>query len=209
MKTLLFDLPPGKIIVALLVCMICATVTGLAQQRENFLKKKKGKKEDFAEQIDFEGMVKLYLTKEWPSMEKLEGIYSVSAIVTKRGGFLSNPNKEKVVARKDNYAKVVIIKDTENSKRDYMEVSLDSRQPGRYPVVGEFTTLADGEAFVYKHYEPETQGISFSFVLSEFDLLDGILTKVVKRKTITYKLSYLKVYPKKEDVSVRQLSNNR
>ncbi|MCB0490709.1 MAG: hypothetical protein KDC99_19710, partial [Cyclobacteriaceae bacterium] len=77
-------------------------------------KSKKEKASPFAEQIDFEGMVKRYLMKDSQPMERLEGIYSVSAIISKRGGFLANPNREKVIARKDNYAKVVIIKDSEH-----------------------------------------------------------------------------------------------
>ncbi len=170
---------------------------------------KKKKESAFTEHIDFEGMVKRYLSKATQPMEPLEGIYSVSAIISKRGGFLANPNREKVVARKDNYAKVVIIKDAENPNREYVEVSLASKSPGKYPVVGEFSSLSEGRAFVYKHYEPKEPVISYSFVLSEFDILDGVLTKVIGRRTVTYKLSYLKIYPKKEEVSLRKLSNNK
>lgn len=174
-------------------------------------KGKYGKKQKslFAEHVDFEGMVKRYLMKETQPMEPLEGIYSVSAIISKRGGFLSNPNREKIIARKDNYAKVVIMKDSEHANREYLEVSLASKVPGKYPVVGEFSSLSEGKAFVYKHYEPKKTNVSYSFVLSEFDILDGVLTEVVRRKTITYKLSYLKIYPKKEDIPIRRLTNNK
>ena len=154
-------------------------------------------------------MVKRYLTKDTQPMEVLEGIYSVSAIISRRGGFLANPNREKIVDRKDNYAKVVIMKDTEHTNREYLEISLASKVPGKYPVVGEFSSISEGNVFVYKHYEPKEPVISYSFVLSEFDILDGILTKVVKRKIITYKLSYLKIYPKKTDTALRKLSNNK
>jgi len=182
----------------------------LGQETRNVASKagfRKKQKSLFSEHIDFEGMVKRYLIKEAP-MEPLEGIYSVSAIISKRGGFLTNPNREKIIARKDNYAKVVIMKDSENPHREYLEISLASKIPGKYPVVGEFSSLSEGRAFVYKHYEPKQPITSYSFVLSEFDILDGILTEVVRRKTITYKLSYLKIYPKKEDISLRGLSNN-
>lgn len=179
---------------------------------QNEVRKSKFKKKSkslFTEHIDFEGMAKRYLMKQTQPMEPLEGIYSVSAIITKRGGFLANPNREKVIARKDNYAKVVIMQDSEHANREYLEISLASKVPGEYPVVGEFNSLAEGKAFVYKHYEPKEPIISFSFVLSEFDILDGVLTKVVRRKTITYKLSYLKIYPKKEEMPIRKLSNNK
>ncbi len=171
--------------------------------------KKKKNQSPFAEHVDFEGMAKRYLVKQTEPMEPLEGIYSVSAIISKRGGFLANPNRDKVIVRKDNYAKVVIMKDSEDPKREYLEVSLASKSPGKYPVVGEFSSLAEGKAFVYKHYEPKKPVISYSFVLSEFDILDGVLTEIVRRKTITYKLSYLKIYPKKEEIPLRRLSNNK
>lgn len=193
---------------ACIVTLSCACATH-AQLINASSKKKKQKQPLFAENIDFEGMVKRYLNKDYEPMVRLEGIYSVSAIITRRGGFLANPNREKVIVRKDNYAKVVIIKDTEHPNREYLEVSLASKTPGKYPVVGEFTSLSEGEAFVYKHYEPKTTGISYSFVMSEFDILDGVLTEIVRRKTITYKLSYLKVYPKKDDIQLRKLSDNR
>ncbi|MFZ1809038.1 MAG: hypothetical protein WAU36_17530 [Cyclobacteriaceae bacterium] len=184
----------------------------LAQESNSTVSKGRfGKKQKslFTEHVDFEGMVKRYLMKETQPMEPLEGIYSVSAIISKRGGFLANPNREKIIARKDNYAKVVIMKDSEHDNREYLEVSLASKVPGKYPVVGEFSSLSEGRAFVYKHYEPKQPTISYSFVLSEFDILDGVLTKVVRRKTITYKLSYLKIYPKKDEMSLRRISNNK
>lgn len=194
-----------------LIALLVSPLLGLGQilgSRDSKFKKK-SEKSAFAEHVDFEGMVKRYLTKETEPMEVLEGIYSVSAIISRRGGFLANPNREKIVARKDNYAKVVIMKDSEHPNREYIEVSLASKVPGKYPVVGEFNSISEGNVFVYKHFEPKEPVISYSFVLSEFDILDGILTKVVRRKTITYKLSYLKIYPKKEDMALRKLSNNR
>lgn len=191
--------------------ILCFPFVAFTQNVTGPLIKGKDKKQKslFEEHIDFEGMVKRYLMKETQPMEPLEGIYSVSAIISKRGGFLSNPNREKIIARKDNYAKVVIMKDSEHPNREYLEVSLASKVPGKYPVVGEFSSLAEGKAFVYKHYEPKQPNISYSFVLSEFDILDGILTEVVRRKTITYKLSYLKIYPKKEEIPLRRLTNNK
>lgn len=181
----------------------------VVEQPSHLFSRKKKKQSPFAEHVDFEGMVKRYLTKESQPKDPLEGMYSVSAIITKRGGFLSNPNKEKVIARKDNYAKVVIIRDTERPHREYLEVSLASKIPGMYPVVGEFSSLSEGEAFVYKHYEPKESAVSYSFVLSEADILDGLLTSTIRRKTITYKLSYLKIYPKKDEIDMRRLTNNR
>ena len=198
-----------SLLYSLAITMLVST-SASAQFASMGLQNKKKQKSPFEEHIDFEGMAKRYLMKETPKMERLEGIYSVSAIITKRGGFLSSPNREKVMLRKDNYAKVVILKDTENKDREYIEISLDSKLPDNYPVVGEFTSLSEGEAFVYKHYEPKSdEKVSYSFVSSEFGILDGILVKTVKRKTVTYKLSYLKIYPKGGELLTRELLNNR
>lgn len=198
-----------KILIPFVILMAMLPSLAFSQRGAGKSTFKKKSKSLFTEHIDFEGMAKRYLIKQTQPMEPLEGIYSVSAIISKRGGFLANPNREKIIARKDNYAKVVIMRDSEHPNREYLEISLASKAPGEYPVVGEFNSLAEGQAFVYKHYEPKEPIISYSFVLSEFDILDGVLTKVVRRKTITYKLSYLKIYPKKDEMPIRKLSNNK
>lgn len=192
----------------LLLLSVPCLLQGQPMDRVGRGKHKKKQKSSFSEHIDFEGMAKRYLMKAQP-MEPLEGIYTVSAIISKRGGFLSNPNREKIIARKDNYAKVVIMKDSENPHREYLEISLASKVPGEYPVVGEFSSLSDGMAFVYKHYEPKQPMVSYSFVMTDYDILDGVLTEVARRKTITYKLSYLKIYPKKSDIALQKTFNNK
>ena len=73
------------------------------------------------EEINFEGLIKRYLQKEGQP-EVVEGIYSVSCTIIKRGkGFLSSVVKDKAINRKDNYAKVAILKDWQNSNRDLMK----------------------------------------------------------------------------------------
>lgn len=188
---------------AILIVLMCLPAWCFAQSISGriFEKRKKDKASPFAEQIDFEGMVKRYLGNNAPKQMGIEGIYSVSAIVTKRGGFLASPAREKVVARKDNYAKVVILKDWPDSKREYFEISLASKDPGKYPIVGEFNTLAEGEGFVYRHYEPETEGLNFTVVTTGSDILDGVRVYLQGRKTITTKLSYLKLYPLEGDMT--------
>jgi hypothetical protein len=177
--------------------LVLTTVNSVAEAQV-FGKKKK--QPDFAEQIDFEGMVIRYLGKDIPQRDGIEGIYSVSCIVTKRGGFLASPHREKVVARQDNYSKVVILKDWPGARREYFEISLGSEDPGKYPIVGEFNSLAEGAGLVYKHYEPGTDGINFTMVVTNSDIIDGVHVETIRRKTVTTKLSYLKLYPKKEDL---------
>ena len=68
------------------------------------------------EQIDFHALVKRYLNKEESSVGEIEGIYSVSMLVNKKGkGILSSTEKEKISERKENYMQVAILKDTDSA----------------------------------------------------------------------------------------------
>ena len=68
------------------------------------------------EQIDFQDLVKRYMNKEQSSVGEIEGIYSVSVVVNKKGkGILSSTEKEKISERKENYMQVAILKDTDSA----------------------------------------------------------------------------------------------
>ena len=74
------------------------------------------------EQIDFNEIVKRYFGKDKTSIGTIEGIYSVSSLITKKGkGVLSSTEKEKIVERKENYSEVAIIRDKANAGREYLE----------------------------------------------------------------------------------------
>ena len=67
------------------------------------------------EQIDFHDLVIRYMNKEQTSVSEIEGIYSVSMVVNKKGkAILSSTEKEKISERK-NYMQVVILKDTDSA----------------------------------------------------------------------------------------------
>lgn len=174
---------------------ICSTA--FAQYKSS----KKGKmRQGHYEQIDFEGLMNRYLSKSSTSSETIEGIYAVSCVITKRAkGFLSGNEKEKTVERKDNYARVAIIKDVPASGKEYIEISLDERFSVTYPIVGEFNSLSEGDGFIYKHTEPDGKSVSFTFANKQDDILDGVLAEMKGRKTISYKMTYLKVFPKKTE----------
>ena len=153
------------------------------------------------EEVDFEDMVQRYFGKA--SSSPLEGIYSVSCVITKRNKkFLSKAERIRVVGRKDNYARVAIVKDWPGSKRDFIEVSLSYRDAKKYPIVGELNFLSEGEGLIYKHIEPDGKTISFSMISESVELLEAEYSDMQKRKTITYRLSYLKIYPKSSDITV-------
>ncbi len=150
------------------------------------------------EQIDFGSMVNRYFNKDKSSVGTIEGIYSVSSLITKKGkGLLSSTEKEKVVERKENYSKVAIIRDSGNPNREYLEVPVDKDFLPTYSIRGEFTNVADGNIMVYKHFEPRGKILSYTFAYDkEKDILEGVRTENDGSFTITYKLTYLKLFPK-------------
>jgi hypothetical protein len=159
------------------------------------------------QEVDFEDMIRRYFGKEIGPFNALEGIYSVSCVITKRyKPFLSNRQREKVLARKDNYAKVAILKDWPGSKRDYIEVSLSYRDPKRYPVVGELSTLSEGRGLIYNHIEPDASVLNFSMTNETSDILEAEYSFTQRKAIITYKVSYLKIYPKTNDLLVDSMN---
>jgi hypothetical protein len=169
-----------------------------AQQKSKSLFKK-----SHYQEVDFEDLMHRYFGKETTNFTKFEGIYSVSCVITKTSkAFLSGQLKVKVVERKDNYARVAILKDWPGSQRDFIEVSLSYRSANTYPIVGEMSSLSGGEAFIYKHIEPDGSSRDFSMAPSLPDMIDGEYSEMDRRKTITYKLSYVKIYPKQNATDI-------
>ena len=172
----------------------------------SFSQSKRIFKKSHYQEVDFEDLMHRYLGKDAGAYNKLEGIYSVSCVITKSNkAFLSGRQKVKVVERKDNYARVAILKDWPDTNRDFIEVSLSYHVTNTYPIVGEMSTLAEGEAFIYKHIEPDRSMYDFSMATGSTDLIEGERSEMRGRKIISYKLSYMKIYPKvrAEDVVVK------
>lgn len=151
------------------------------------------KKNTVYEEVGIEDLMKRYFGKSFGY--SIEGIYSVSCVITKRNKrFLSRSERIRVVARQDNYAKVAIMKDWPASGRDFIEVSLSYRKADHFPIMGTLNTLADGAGYIYTHLEPDGEKFTFSMLESD-GLLEAEDSHIEKRRTITYKLSYLKIYP--------------
>ena len=179
------------LLVALSFSFQCATA-----QSKTRLKKK-----TVYEEVDLENVMKRYFEKSFGY--SIEGIYSVSCVITKRNKrLLSRAERIRVVARQDNYAKVAIMKDWPASNRDFIEVSLSYKKANHFPIMGELDIMADGSAYMYTHFEPDGEQLTFSMLESD-GLLEAEYSRIEKRKTITYRLSYLRIYPThKEDVTV-------
>jgi hypothetical protein len=159
------------------------------------------RKKNVYEEIDFENVIKRYFGKSFGY--PIEGIYSVSCVITKRNRrFLFGGEKIRVVGRQDNYAKVAIMKDWPASNRDFIEVSLSYKKANSFPVMGELDVVADGGGYIYTHLEPDGERLTFSMLESD-GLLEAEYSITERRKTITYRLSYLKIYPtEKEEMTV-------
>jgi hypothetical protein len=187
----------------LLTAVVGASLNANAQPKP---KKPFNKKVQY-EEINFEDMIRRYYEKEIGPFNAAEGIYSVSCLITRRGKNIFGTERERVVERKDNYARVAILKDRPQAKRDYIEVSLSYREADKYPVMGELNILSEGRGLIYKHIEPDGSVVTFS-MKDETDLIEGEYAVIKGRKTITYKLSYLKIYPKAaEQVTSTGFSN--
>ena len=84
----------------------------------NAQKKIGQKKKTVYEEVDLENVMKRYFGKSFGY--SIEGIYSVSCVITKRNKrLLSKSERIRVVARQDNYAKVAIMKSLKNRGSSY------------------------------------------------------------------------------------------
>lgn len=176
----------------------CIFITTLCLQGcfiQKVQRTKQSRKPSPFQQVDFQSLVKRYMKKE--KFNSVEGIYSVSGTVIKKGkGFLGNSEKEKTTDRKENYAKVAILRDMEDTGRDYIELSLDKDDLTSYSIVGEFSTAAGGNILVYKHLEAKGKSTSFTFTTDKnSDILEGIRVDNEGNTTVTYKLTYVKLSP--------------
>jgi hypothetical protein len=157
------------------------------------------------EQVDFHDLVKRYVNKEHSSSGDIEGIYSVSLVVTKKGkGILSATEKEKVAERKENYMQVVLLKDTDGSNREYIEVPLDKKYLPSYSVRGEFSSMADANILIYNHFESKGRVSSYTFTYDRTkELLEGIRKENNGQFEYTYQLTYVKIQAKQVESSRR------
>ncbi len=174
-------------------CILSLLLSGCSI--EKIYKKKQSNASPY-QQIDLHAMVQRYLKKD--KLNSIEGIYSVSGLVTKRGkGFMSNTEKEKITDRQENYAQVAILRDPEETGRDYIELSLDKVYQPSYSIVGEFNTAAGRNILVYKHLGGKSKGSSFTFTFDkDAEMLEGIRVESEGNTTVTYNLTYIKIYPK-------------
>jgi hypothetical protein len=184
------------------LCLIAmAVMPAEAQVKSLFTKKNKFTYPE----IDTEEMIRRFVSKPSTNTISIEGIYSVSSVVVKKGkSLLSSEVKEKVVDRKDNYARVAIMRDWSDSNNEFIQVSLTQNGAAKFPVVGQLTTLSEGRGFLYKHTEPNGEVLTFTFTYAgNSDVLEGTYTKIDSSKTITYTITLLKTFPKADGVTAQ------
>lgn len=158
----------------------------------------KEKKESPYEQITFVDLLKKYMDKEVSGANNIEGIYSVSASAQKKSKPLfSSTEKEKTIDQRDNYAIVAIIRDNSKNSREYIEVPIDRDNLFSYPIRGELTAASDGNILVLKHFEPKGKILTYTLAYDyDKNIIEGIRTESSGNTTRTYKIVYLKMYPK-------------
>ncbi len=169
---------------------------------ENLYQSRQSRKSYGFEQVDFDDIVKLYMAKSSPDDGTIEGIYSVSSLIVKKGKrFFSSTEKEKVMDRRENYSKVAIFKDREKSDRDFFEVPINKSRQVSYSLRGEFSKASEGNILIYKHFEPRSKVLTYTFTYDrEKDILEGIRTENNGSSTITYTLTYIKLFPKSSEI---------
>lgn len=122
----------------------------------------------------------------------IEGVYTVSGVVTRKRKNLMGVVKEKTTDRKENYARIAILR--EKSGKVYTELSLDKDDQPSYPVVGEFKQAASGNIFVYTHFDAKGKDSSYTFSLdASGEILEGVRVENEGGTEITYKLTYVRL----------------
>jgi len=176
--------------------MLMTSLTGCSFT--NLVTMKQSSKSSSLEQVDLQEMVERYMAKDQTSIGSIEGIYTVSSVVTKKGKTVfTSREREKVTDRKENYSKVAIIKDNSEAGREYIEIVIDKDFQTSYPVYGEFSAMAESNLLLYKHFDSKGRNSSFTFTYDKIkDVLEGVRTDNSNNKTITYKLTYIKISPK-------------
>jgi hypothetical protein len=144
-------------------------------------------------QMNFQELIHRYMEKA--SANSIEGVYSVSGMVIKKGKSIIGTPKEKTTDRRENYARVAILREKEGAN-NYIELSLNKDDQTSYSIIGEFKQANSGNLFVYTHYEPKGKDITFTFTRDETgDLLEGVRVDNSGSTQITYKLTYVKLKP--------------
>lgn len=143
--------------------------------------------------MNFQGLMQRYMANA--DDNSIEGVYTVSGVVIKKGKSLIGSPKEKTTDRKENYARVAILRENDGGK-DYIELSLNSAEQASYSIIGEFKQAATGNLFIYTHYDPKDKDASFTFTRDEKgDLLEGVMVENQGNTEITYKLTYVRLKP--------------
>ncbi len=150
------------------------------------------------EQINFNDVMRAYLAKPGANTPSIEGIYSVTLVVTKKGrGLLASTERERVIDRQENYRQVAIMKDMKSQNREYIEIPIETGVLPSYSIRGEFSKVTNNSVAVYQRLEKRGRSTSYTFSFDkQFDVLEGVRTEDRGNFTITEKLTYLKVFPR-------------
>ncbi len=154
---------------------------------------KRAEKTSAFRQVNFQDLIQRYMKKG--GVNSIEGVYSVSGIVIRKGKNLLGEEREKTTDRKENYATVAILQEDQKGG-DLIELSLNKKGLTSYSIIGEFKSAAAGGILVYKHYDPKGKDTSYTFTRDETsEILEGVRVENEGGKQVTYKLVYVKLNP--------------
>ncbi|MFM7486976.1 MAG: hypothetical protein ACKO13_08645 [Cytophagales bacterium] len=179
-------------VLLLLTILFCSCSIQRLQQAHQLQKKAE------FEQFDCDGLSKLYMRKSEVDEKKIEGIYSVSHLIVKKSKpFLSGTEREKVMDRKENYSNVAIFREGGTAARDYFEIPVSSNPQFSYSVRGEFSCASEGSILIYRHFELKKKVLTYTFTYdADKNILEGVRTENDGSAMVTYTLTYVKLYPK-------------
>lgn len=194
-----------KSIMRIKISFVLICVLFLSCSIEKLYTMKQRSKVNAYEQIDFHDLVKRYMNKDPLRADDLEGIYSVSMVVSKKGkGILSATEKDKIAERKENYVQVAIFKDVETGNREYIEVPLNKKYLPSYSIQGEFSKMADANILIYKKYESRGRVTAYTFTFDRSrNILEGVRKENNGQFEYTYQLTYVKLQTGKLESSRR------
>jgi hypothetical protein len=152
--------------------------------------------------ITLEEMVRRHIAKTHLEENSIEGIYTVSGEVIKKSkSIFSAEERERTMDKRNHYATVAIIRNWPGASSEFVEIALTGNTPTSYPIISEISSLSAEQGFIVNHRDRKGKVTPFTFTRDpEGDVLEGVYTEVQGNATITWKLSYLRTYPKNKNV---------
>jgi S1-C subfamily serine protease len=138
-----------------------------------------------------------YLDSARSNLDPIEGIWTVNATTTVGLRKQDHPN----------YATVAILRDTANSERDFIEVTLSGEGWQRNAITAHFSKTAYSKVYTAKEFDANASYTMWNFALEESGLLHATTSTIENGWQVEREIYYVKVYPPFEQG--KKVSGNR